>query len=71
MVRGLYQGNFRVWKVFDYQEVLKEKNAGLDEKTTIRSVVCYNEGVLGLGFRYLTGETEEKTTLKSNLSMFK
>ena len=71
MVRGLYQGNFRVWKVFDYQEVLKEKNAGLDEKTTIRSVVCYNEGVLGLGFRYLTGKTEEKTTLKSNLSMFK
>ena len=71
MVDGKYQGNFRVWKVFDYQEVLNEKNAGLNDDTPIRSIVCYNEGVLGLGIRYLTGETEEKNTLKTHLSMFK
>ena len=57
--------------MFDYKEVLKEKNAGLNDDTPIRSIVCYNEGVLGLGIRYLTGETEEKNTLKTHLSMFK
>ena len=71
MVDGKYQGNFRVWKVFDYQEVLKEKNAGLNDDTPIRSIVCYNEGVLGLGFRFLTGEIIKKNTIKSHLSVFK
>ena len=70
MVSGLYQGNFRTWKVFDYKEVLKEKNAGLNDDTPIRSIVCYNEGVLGLGFRYLTGKIKEKTTLKPRKSMY-
>ena len=71
IVSGLYQGNFRTWKVFDYKEVLKEKNAGLNDDTPIRSIVCYNEGVLGLGFRFLTGEIIKKNTIKSHLSVFK
>jgi hypothetical protein len=68
-IDGQYQGYLRVWKVFTYQEVVEEPRWGLKEMDRI--TVCYYNGVLGVGLRYQTGETEQKNTLKSKSSIYK
>jgi hypothetical protein len=67
-IDGQYQGYLREWKVFTYQQVVKEKRWALT--VVNRVTICYNDGVLGVALRYRTGKIEEKSTLKPRNSMY-
>jgi hypothetical protein len=69
---GLWKGNYRLWKVFEYDDDLKDDKGGFSKGNLgPRLTICYNKGVLGLALRYHTGEFAEQNTLKSHNSMYK
>ncbi len=66
---GKYKGYLRGWKVWDYEEV--KKQAGWGAKNYPRLTICYRNGMLGVVFRYPTGETKQVGNMETHKSMYK
>jgi hypothetical protein len=67
---GKWKGYIREWKVFDYYIDIKPKPGwGLKNMST-RITICYKKDVLGVAYRYPTGEHKEMNTLSAYKSMY-
>ena len=68
-----YMGYLREWKVFDYDEDIKDSACGFFIRDIsarkIRHTVCYKNGVEGIGWR-IPVSTRPKNTLATKGSMY-
>ena len=71
LIDGKWQGNMRVWKVFNYDEVKRNSGCGMDDDDGTRLTICYKNGTLGVAVRWNTGEQHDVSSLETYKSMYK
>lgn len=64
-----YKGYLRGWKVWDYEEVITQSGWGATKKP--RLTICYKNNILGIAFRYPTGEIKQVGDMETYKSMYK
>lgn len=66
-----WYGFLRVWKIFDYKEIVNNKHWGIGPKTrTIRYTICYNDGELGVAVRTPNGNIITISNFNTYKSMY-
>ena len=70
-INGQLQGFLRRWAVFTFDEVQANRGWGMTgPRNTVRTTVCYNQGILGVAIRWKTGRNIEIDTLETFRSMY-